>query len=182
MLRLEAFGERIPSRDPDRQTAEIHTRIALMNRFSALGRAKIMRVARASGARGTLGLSSSYATTPPCGRDAPDGRIDVDLGPCGLPQLAGSDEDMRRQGQREARHRLAPIGLDRAEKGANLHRVDDRRKVRRAGGGDGADQKGCRVALGPSRVDGVAEHAAGEGSGASGRLKLTLALLLPEHG
>ena len=45
MRRLKAFGERIASRDPHRQTAEIHTRIALMNRFSALGRAKIERVA-----------------------------------------------------------------------------------------------------------------------------------------
>jgi hypothetical protein len=45
MLRLKAFGERIASRDPDRQAAEIHTRIALMNRFSALGRAEIGRVA-----------------------------------------------------------------------------------------------------------------------------------------
>lgn len=45
MLRLKAFGERIASRDPDRQTAEIHTRIALMNRFSALGRAEITRIA-----------------------------------------------------------------------------------------------------------------------------------------
>ena len=44
MRRLKAFGERIASRDPDRQTAEIHTRIALMNRFSALGRAEIVRV------------------------------------------------------------------------------------------------------------------------------------------
>ncbi len=42
---LKAFGERIASRDPDRQAAEIHTRIALMNRFSALGRAEIVRVA-----------------------------------------------------------------------------------------------------------------------------------------
>ena len=42
---LKAFGERIASRDPDRQTAEIHTRIALMNRFSALGQAEIVRVA-----------------------------------------------------------------------------------------------------------------------------------------
>ncbi|KAA0916012.1 IS5/IS1182 family transposase, partial [Aquicoccus porphyridii] len=31
---------------PDRQTAEIHIRIALMNRFSALGTAEIIRVAR----------------------------------------------------------------------------------------------------------------------------------------
>jgi IS5 family transposase len=45
MLRLKAFGERIASRDPNRQTAEIHIRIALMNRFSALGRAEIVRVA-----------------------------------------------------------------------------------------------------------------------------------------
>jgi hypothetical protein len=45
MRRLKAFGERIASRDPDRQTAEIHTRIALMNRFSALGQAEIVRIA-----------------------------------------------------------------------------------------------------------------------------------------
>ena len=43
MLRLKAFGDRIASWDPDRQAAEIHTRIALMNRFSALGRAEIVR-------------------------------------------------------------------------------------------------------------------------------------------
>ena len=40
-----AFGERIAARDPDRQTAEVHIRIALMNRFSALGTAEIVRVA-----------------------------------------------------------------------------------------------------------------------------------------
>ncbi len=45
MRRLKSFGERIPSRDPDRQATEIHTRIALMNRFSALGRAEMTRVA-----------------------------------------------------------------------------------------------------------------------------------------
>ena len=45
MRRLKAFGERIASRDPDRQTAEIHTRVALMNRFSALGRAETVRAA-----------------------------------------------------------------------------------------------------------------------------------------
>ena len=42
---LKGFGDRIMARDPDRQTAEIHTRIALMNRFSALGTAEIVRVA-----------------------------------------------------------------------------------------------------------------------------------------
>ena len=41
---LKAFGERIAARDPNCQTAEIHIRIALMNRFSALGTAEIVRV------------------------------------------------------------------------------------------------------------------------------------------
>ena len=42
---LKAFGEKITSRDPDRQTAEIHIRIALKNRFNVLGQAEIERVA-----------------------------------------------------------------------------------------------------------------------------------------
>ena len=41
---LKLFGERIMSRDPDRQTAEIQIRIAIMNRFSALGWAEIKAV------------------------------------------------------------------------------------------------------------------------------------------
>ncbi len=45
MLCLKSFGDRIMAKDPDRQTAEIHTRIALMNRFSAFGQAEIVRVA-----------------------------------------------------------------------------------------------------------------------------------------
>ena len=42
---LKAFGERIAARDPDRQTAEIHIRIALINRFPAIGAAETVRVA-----------------------------------------------------------------------------------------------------------------------------------------
>ena len=42
---LKAFEERIAARDPDRQTVEIPIRIALMNRFSALGTAEIIPVA-----------------------------------------------------------------------------------------------------------------------------------------
>jgi hypothetical protein len=42
---LETFGERIAARDRDRQTAEIRIRVALANRFSALGTAEIIRVA-----------------------------------------------------------------------------------------------------------------------------------------
>ena len=41
---LKSFGERIASRNPDRQTAEIHIRIAPMNRFNALDQAEIERV------------------------------------------------------------------------------------------------------------------------------------------
>ncbi|RBI67552.1 hypothetical protein DQW77_17475 [Roseovarius sp. TE539] len=41
---LKAFGERIAARDPDRQTAEIHFRIALMNRFNAFGTAAIIHL------------------------------------------------------------------------------------------------------------------------------------------
>ena len=42
---LKSFGERIASRDPDRQTAEVHIRVALLNRLNALGTAEIKRVA-----------------------------------------------------------------------------------------------------------------------------------------
>ena len=46
---LKALGERIAARDPDRQTAEIQIRIALINRFNALGTAEIVRVAWPTG-------------------------------------------------------------------------------------------------------------------------------------
>ena len=42
---LKAFGERIAARDTDRQTAEIQIRIALINRFNALGTAEIVSMA-----------------------------------------------------------------------------------------------------------------------------------------
>lgn len=42
---LKACGERIAARGLDRQTAEIHIRIAPKNRFNALGTAEIVRVA-----------------------------------------------------------------------------------------------------------------------------------------
>jgi hypothetical protein len=42
---LRSFGERIAARDPDRQTAEIHIRVALINRFNAFGTAEIVRMA-----------------------------------------------------------------------------------------------------------------------------------------
>ncbi len=45
MRNLKSFGGRIASRDPDRQIAEIHIRVALMNRFNDLGTAESERVA-----------------------------------------------------------------------------------------------------------------------------------------
>ena len=45
MNRLKLFGDRIMSRDPEGQTAEIQIRIAIMDRCSALGRAEIEAVA-----------------------------------------------------------------------------------------------------------------------------------------
>ncbi|SDG53891.1 hypothetical protein SAMN04488245_103183 [Alloyangia pacifica] len=45
MRGFKAFGERSAARDPDRQIAEVQIRIALMNRFNALGTAEIVRVA-----------------------------------------------------------------------------------------------------------------------------------------
>ncbi|GGG65264.1 hypothetical protein GCM10011415_10040 [Salipiger pallidus] len=42
---LKSFAERIAARDPERQTAEIHICIALINRFNALGTAEIFRIA-----------------------------------------------------------------------------------------------------------------------------------------
>lgn len=42
---VKAFGERIAAMNPDSQTAEIEIRVALMNRFNALGTAEIVRVA-----------------------------------------------------------------------------------------------------------------------------------------
>ncbi len=42
---LKALGERITSRNPDHQTAEIHIRVALMNCFNALGQAEIEHMA-----------------------------------------------------------------------------------------------------------------------------------------
>lgn len=42
---LKALGVGIAAKVPDRQSAEIQIRVALMNRFNALGTAKIVRVA-----------------------------------------------------------------------------------------------------------------------------------------
>lgn len=41
---LKAFGKSIAARHPDSQTAEIQIRVALVNRFNALGTAEIVRV------------------------------------------------------------------------------------------------------------------------------------------
>jgi hypothetical protein len=45
MRRLKASGEGIAARPSDSQTAEIRLRIALINRFNALGTARNIRMA-----------------------------------------------------------------------------------------------------------------------------------------
>lgn len=57
---LKAFGERIASRDPDRQTAEIHIRIARMNRFNAAGTAEIVCVAGSQRGKGSSRLTRQF--------------------------------------------------------------------------------------------------------------------------
>jgi hypothetical protein len=42
---LELFGARIISREPDHQTTDVQTRIAIMNRVKALGTAEIEAIA-----------------------------------------------------------------------------------------------------------------------------------------
>lgn len=52
MNRLMPMGERIMSRDPGRQTAEIQIRIAIMNRCSAPGQAEIEAAGQSCWVRG----------------------------------------------------------------------------------------------------------------------------------
>ncbi len=52
------------ARPPGRQAAQIHTRIALPNRFSARGRAEVVRIAQAATERGMPGPRPSRAARP----------------------------------------------------------------------------------------------------------------------
>ncbi|BAQ67933.1 transposase, IS4 family protein [Rhodovulum sulfidophilum] len=63
-MRPEAFGERIASRDPDLQSAEIPIRIALMTCCNALGRAEIGRFGQGLRRKGKLASTTSSATMP----------------------------------------------------------------------------------------------------------------------
>ncbi len=69
MRGLKPFGERIAARDPDRQTAEIHIRVALMNRFNALDTAEIVRVPRPSRGKGKPRLRPPFCNNAVPGRD-----------------------------------------------------------------------------------------------------------------
>jgi len=81
---LKSFGERIASRDPDRQTAESRIRIALMNRFNALGQAEIERGAQDYRGKGMLVSKTTCATTPTQG-----GRLTPPSPPLSLRAFAG---------------------------------------------------------------------------------------------
>ena len=60
----KSFGERIAARDPDRQIAEIQIRMALMNRFPALGAAEIGRMARGRWQMSHNASGVSHPATP----------------------------------------------------------------------------------------------------------------------
>ena len=62
---VKSFGERVAARHPGRQTAEIVIRVALLNRFNALGTAEIARLAQTGGERGRHTLRRLAATLPP---------------------------------------------------------------------------------------------------------------------
>ncbi len=76
MRNLKSFGERIASRDHDRQTAEIHIRVSrgcartdgacrsFMHRFNALGTAEIERVASPQTGKGHRALKPTSAKMP----------------------------------------------------------------------------------------------------------------------
>lgn len=57
---LKAFGERVAASDPGLRTAEIQIRIALMNRFNAVGAAEIVRVGPRSGGLGEPRLTLGF--------------------------------------------------------------------------------------------------------------------------
>ena len=60
---LKAFAERIAARDPARQTAEIHIRVTLINRFNALATAEVLRVASHERGKGKSHLTHDQRNT-----------------------------------------------------------------------------------------------------------------------
>ncbi len=63
---LKVTGDRIAAKDPNRQTAEIDMRVALMNRFNELGTADVVRMASNTKGR-RLHVSSQTNATMPIG-------------------------------------------------------------------------------------------------------------------
>ncbi|TQM92434.1 hypothetical protein BD293_1041 [Roseinatronobacter monicus] len=67
MRRLKVFGERIVARDSYRQAIEIHIRIALMNRFNALGRPRDRSPVQKIQGKGVISLQTRVAHNAHCG-------------------------------------------------------------------------------------------------------------------
>lgn len=119
---LKACGERIAARDPDRQAAEIHVPIALINRCNALGTAEIVRVACHQWERlhrVSRGRSATKPGTSRRGERAP-GRLRRPRSPCrtlwavlfriSCP-VAGADRPWYRRGTGGPRPVLARRGV-----------------------------------------------------------------------
>ena len=67
MRRLKALGERIVSRDFERQVAELHIRVAVLNRFTALGTPVMQRVALVCPGKGQARALQPNSATAPLG-------------------------------------------------------------------------------------------------------------------
>ena len=63
------------------------------------------------------------------GGDRPDIFVEIELRPFGMPQLAGTNEQMRRQPKSGMRHPIAIESVDRAHQRAHFRGLGDRREV-----------------------------------------------------
>ena len=63
-------------------------------------------------------------------RDAPFGRIEIDLGPLSGTQLSRANKHQRRKFERESGVGMPAIGVDRAQKFGRLRRLSNDRIVR----------------------------------------------------
>jgi hypothetical protein len=61
---MKLLGQKLMARDFDRQTAELQVRIAILNRFTALGIPVTQPVAKPRQGKGKFGLQAFCATRP----------------------------------------------------------------------------------------------------------------------
>ena len=112
------------------------------------------------------------------GGDRPERIVKIDLAPFRRSHLARSLIDVRREAQRQLRHRLAGIGVDRPQQLPEANRIGDGCMVLGDRRNQCTLQRLGRIDRRASRRYGVTENAAGKRSQASRRLALPRALYL----